>query len=368
MQLPLSQDLEIKYLSKLFSDRSQSYKFFWFQAILIKVIEGKTELTFNELINEMVANAWYMVTEYHLNLGPSDSLEKLVLHLQEVSGIKSCEKREKIIEYLENCTDKEVQRMKRTLTYNVPYRLQAPFLTGIRGKEWDVNKLELINRINKHEHLLYYFMYDKGLESVIRMQSEWCAYIRLNQEILKGWLGYEMILYLQKRNPNVPGISDKLMPPQARNLEKVKKYWRLITDITPIEEIYGAEQINKSNISIDHFIPWSYVAHDELWNLHPTTKSINSAKSNNLPKWDIYFKSFAGLEYISYQHIWKYDKVHDLFEICKKEHLNSDTVRERIYRRNLNEAEFVSALEEVVHPVYQAADHCGFGQWSYEKR
>ena len=42
-------------------------------------------------------------------------------------------------------------------------------------------------------------------------------------------------------------------------------------------------------ISVDHFVPWQYVAHDELWNLHPTTKSINSSKSNNLPVWDRYF-------------------------------------------------------------------------------
>ncbi|MDY5576621.1 MAG: HNH endonuclease domain-containing protein [Lachnospiraceae bacterium] len=40
--------------------------------------------------------------------------------------------------------------------------------------------------------------------------------------------------------------------------------------------------MTENDISIDHFVPWSYVAHDEMWNLNPTTKSINSSKRNNL--------------------------------------------------------------------------------------
>ena len=52
--------------------------------------------------------------------------------------------------------------------------------------------------------------------------------------------------------------------------EKVKKYWRVIAELTDLHEIYQNTPMTNSNISIDHFVPWSYVAHDELWNLHPT--------------------------------------------------------------------------------------------------
>ena len=37
MQLPYSDELNIGYLSKLFENTSNCYKFFWFQAILEKV-------------------------------------------------------------------------------------------------------------------------------------------------------------------------------------------------------------------------------------------------------------------------------------------------------------------------------------------
>ena len=53
---------------------SESYKLFWFQAIVNQVHEGETVLTYSTLINEMIADWWYMVLEYKLNLGPSGIL------------------------------------------------------------------------------------------------------------------------------------------------------------------------------------------------------------------------------------------------------------------------------------------------------
>lgn len=121
----------------------------------------------------------------------------------------------------------------------------------------------------------------------------------------------------------MPGISDKLYPPRERKLEKVKKYWKLLSELAPIHEIYGENRLAPENISIDHFVPWSYVAHDEFWNLHPTTRAINSSKSNRLPEWELYFPRFAGLEYLSYQMIWKYEAVRNEFKKCAREHLNN---------------------------------------------
>ena len=113
MQLPYSEELEIQYLSRLFDNTSECYKFFWFQAIVTKVLEGKSVLTYEELIDEMIADAWYMVTEYHLNLGPRDTLERVVHDIQKISGMKSSEKKSVVIEYLNHCQDPEINRQKR---------------------------------------------------------------------------------------------------------------------------------------------------------------------------------------------------------------------------------------------------------------
>ncbi len=174
-----------------------------------------------------------------------------------------------------------------------------------------------------------------------------------------------MILYLQRRNPSVPGIADKLYPPQERKLEKVKKYWRMIIALEGVQEIYDEQLLTEKDISIDHFVPWSYVAHDELWNLSPTTKSINSSKSNHLPDWDTYFERLARLEYQSYQMMWKYDSVHKEFEKCAKEHINDMHVMGRLYREGLDFDAYAGELKTIILPVYQAARNCGFANWQY---
>lgn len=367
MQLPYSEELNIEYLGRLFDNTTECYKFFWFKAIVTKVTAGKYELTYEELVDEMIADAYFMVTEYHLNLGPKDALESIVNLIRiKNPSLKSCEKQSVIIDFLENTQDKEIISKKRALTYNVPYRLQSPFMENVKGKEWNVGESRLIAKINQENRLIYYFEALNGLSTKIIVQSDWTQYIIKNQEIIKGWLEYKMIMYIQKRNPSVPGIADKLYPPYERNLERVKKYWRLILSLEPVYEIYGDNILTENDLSIDHFVPWSYVAHDEMWNLNPTTKSINSSKSNNLPDWNTYFEKLVRQEYQSYQMLWKYDAVHKEFDKCAKEHINNDDIRYRIYRKGLEFTEFAGELETIILPVYQSAKNCGFTNWKYQ--
>lgn len=369
MQLPYSEELSIEYLGRIFDNTIECYKFFWFKAIVDRVTKGHTELSYEELVDEMIADAWYMVTEYHLNLGPKDTLEGVVNLIKEKYPLlKSCEKKSQIIELLRNTDDKDINKKKRTLTYNVPYRLQAPFMPSIKGDSWNVSESSLITRINHEDRVMYYFTALNGLSTKILIYDDWAKYINENQEIIKGWLEYNMILYLQKRNPSVPGIADKLFPPQERKLEKIKKYWKMILNLEQVNDIYGEKPLSEKDLSIDHFVPWSYVAHDEMWNLSPTTKSINSSKSNNLPDWETYFNRLAAQEYQSYEAIWKYVPIHKEFDKCSKEYINSDEVRYRVYREGLKFPEFSEELKSVILPVYQSAKNCGFQSWVYEER
>ncbi len=364
MQLPYHEQLDTVHLQRLFDNMSECYKLFWFQAIVEQVHAGKTLLSYDELINSMIADAWYMVTEYRLNLGPADNLEDLVHYAQNLFGLKSSEKKSAVISAVKNSQDRDLLRRKQILTYNVPYRLQAPFMHDLKGKAWDGPKSELSGRINSYSGLLYRFDSIAGLQSTIAVDEKWCGYITSNYEIIMGWIQYNLIQYLQRRNPSVPGIPNKLASPQERSLEKVKKYWRTVLDVCPMHDIYGDIPLEPSGISIDHFIPWSYVAHDELWNLHPTTKSINSSKSNNLPDWDLYFSRLGKSEYLAYESMWKYEPVHAAFDRCAKEHVNSTDVMHRLYRPGLSGEEFSAVLEEIIRPVYVAATNLGFHTWS----
>ena len=156
MQLPYSEELNIEYLGQLFRNTTECYKFFWFKAIVKKVTKGKLELTYEELVDEMIADAWYMVTEYHLNLGPKDTLESLVtLIKQKNPELKSKDEKTVIIDFLKNTEDKELISKKRALTYNVPYRLQSPFLENLKGKDCNGVQREHNKKLNNGLPILH---------------------------------------------------------------------------------------------------------------------------------------------------------------------------------------------------------------------
>ena len=366
MRLPESEELNIGYLSRLFDNTSNCYKFFWFQAILRRLEAGKTRITFDELINEMIADAWYMVTEYNLRLASvTDNLEEVVKYIQTIHPFISSEKREVILAYLEGCENPQVLKYKRALISFVPYRLLAPFL-GFKAWEWELPRKELYERINEHEHLLYYFLSYSGLETTIEVDSIWAEYLVQHREILRGWMQFKLIQYLQIKNPSVPGIAEKIEPPTSRNLTRVRKYWEVILTVDPtICDIYGHVTLADQKISVDHFVPWQYVAHDELWNLHPTTREINSSKNNFLPDWNRYFTELANLEYHAYELRRDVPQVAKAFKSCADHHLNNQDIRTQLYQDGLERAEFVQRLENVMEPVYQSAKNSGFREWEY---
>lgn len=375
MQLPHPENekLNIGYLSRLFENTTNCYKFFWFQAILNRLDGENNRFTFDELINEMIADAWYMVTECHLRLGPvgvKDNLEEAVKYIYSNYGFLSSEKKKKILEFLRNSDDKKLTKYKADLTLNVPYRLQTPFYDEITigSSLWNGSKNNLIDEINRQHRLMYYFLMVSGLGSVIEVDSAWAEYLFRNKEILKGWTRLKLIQYLQNKNPSVPGIADKLEARASRDIDRVRKYWRLIIQIEPtLRDIYGEIALENENISIDHFVPWQYVAHDELWNLHPTTKSINSSKSNSLPSWKLYFNSLGELEYRAYELKAQNELIaHEFWKIAPY-HLNNQEIRNQLYEDGLDKSSFIGRLEHVIKPVYEAAQMSGFKEWEYDE-
>lgn len=374
MYIPGDDSLKIEYLSRVFDRKrvSNCYKYFWFLAILSKITPENKSFSYDELITEMVADAWYMVAEYHLRLGPNNTTDNLEEAVKYVYGdlnkekIPSTEKREVLVEYLKNLKDKKYLKYKTKLTDNVPYCMQTPFYDTMSDRLLKNPSKSVIDRINMQSRLIYYFGTFKQLFTDITISDEWVGYLCKNREILIDWARYNLIGYLQDRNPSVPGIADKILPPENRDLAQAKKYWlTVIAADNSLKDIYGRNFLSEISISIDHFVPWQYVAHDELWNLHPTTKRINSSKSNNLPDWDKYFDSLSDLEYRANELRYTNENVRTAFEKCAERHVNNSEIRRALYSDRLARAEFYNRLDKVLRPVYDSAINCGFREWVY---
>ena len=148
--------LDIEGFSYMMKDPSYCYKFYWLEAIVHLISEGVSETTFDEVINEMICNAWYSVREFHIHLSGiqadgqvRDGLERAVLTLSDLSDLPSNASRIEIKNAIHEY-DTELRSAKEQLTNMVPYRALAGFFPDkLRESDWSIRRITAyIRRLN----------------------------------------------------------------------------------------------------------------------------------------------------------------------------------------------------------------------------
>ena len=125
--------LNLEAFSQMMKDPSYCYKFYWLEALVKLISEGKEQTTFSEIIDEMITNAWYSVVEYHVHLSGlnangevQDGLERAILQLKDLTDLQGnaskAELKTRLNEYSE-----QLKKVKVQLTHMVPYRALAGF-------------------------------------------------------------------------------------------------------------------------------------------------------------------------------------------------------------------------------------------------
>lgn len=312
-QLPESDDVNVSALSRLFTDKSTSYKYLFCISLLDilkrRQFEILSPISFYEIVVEMLANAWYPHTYFKLSFGSIDQIAKKLDSLDlEIS--------EPILQFKD--TDKKLLRkaivsqdLKSIVSHLkrcVPFRLISPFLEkeleGVnrgRGNELEYAMPTIANRYFETQKPLYCFDSNKYSEcKAIIINPSWAKYIERNYAVLWGWVAWEWLNYMQQKNTSIPGIVNKLFPPPQERVKpdpKYRKYWQLILGQTELNCIYSNQFISLSKFDLDHYLPWSFVAHNQPWNLIPSIPEVNSSKSNHIPV-DKYFDKFVNLQHL----------------------------------------------------------------------
>ncbi|MGI0480867.1 HNH endonuclease domain-containing protein [Geminocystis sp. CENA526] len=318
--LPQSNHLNISALSRLFQATTNSYKYLFFYSILDILSQRlfdhseSMSISFQELMIEMLANAWYPHTFFRLSFGKQDKIANKLdsLDLTVNTTVLKFNSSDKIA-LKEIISQNNLTAIIADFKKNVPFRLLRPFLQE-NLRDFDVNyevvkkTPEIANQYFAILKPLYRFNANTYRESdAIILHPEWVDYFKQNFIIIKGWVAWEWLQYMQKNNQNVPNLVNKLFAPEKRNsLTNQANYWKFILEKQPIKCIYSQQTLDKNTISIDHYLPWSFVAHDRLWNLIPTMNNVNSSKSNNIPS-SQYLVKFIQLQHqgltISHQYL-----------------------------------------------------------------
>jgi hypothetical protein len=187
------------------------------------------------------------------------------------------------------------QDLKATITHlrrYVPFRLIIPFFEADlgqvsrgKGNQLDVAMPAIAHRYFDSRRPLYRFDSTAYNDCQgILPYPDWVDYLKQHYAIVRGWAAWEWLTYMQKRNPSTPAIASKLFMPSKRDSLKTQtNYWSQVLTHQQLHCIYSGQPLTPQRFSLDHYLPWSFVAHDQLWNLIPTLPEVNSAKSNKIP-------------------------------------------------------------------------------------
>lgn len=292
-------------LERMLSNFTNSYKLYWLKGIFEEVIAGNTEPPLYLIAARMIASAWYTVTHYRLNLGSSDMIAAAIEHAMEVCDLRSDSSETDIIYAILISSDSQLRQRLNKLGHYVPYRLIRPFyeeqLVRMReqeGRSFSHRIDRLIAQFNREDPAGAPYRFSTK-DDVLIVDPDWARYFRENEPVIRGWLDMCLIDYLQARNPSVPAIPLKLYPPVQRDLGAARSYWKEALADHPFREIYSGSVFDVNGyaalgpMSVDHFIPWSFVLHDEPWNLVPMFRDTNSSKGNRLPQLDEFLEPFC---------------------------------------------------------------------------
>jgi hypothetical protein len=118
------------------------------------------------------------------------------------------------------------------------------------------------------------------------------TFLRKHEAILTQNINYHWSLWLERIN-STPRISSKVTAgfnPQRKSLSKYKKKLSFVQNSCFYCDCNLSET---QSIHVDHFIPWSYIFEDSMWNLVLTCRECNLRKSDKLPSHEYLEKLFS---------------------------------------------------------------------------
>lgn len=365
MELPESADVDIARLSAVFADTTNSYKFYWLLAILDSLRDnGQPLISMRELTLRMVAGVWYPLDYFKLSFGKQDGFKPIAEAVSKYLTVDNRPSAPPLLAQLNRAlapaelaalTDRAAVLLRW-----VPFRFIRPFFEaetrGLQDHQINGRIAELTGQSAKAPY--------RFVNGQIEVPKPWLDYLQKHQGVLRGFVCWHLLRFVQKHNPNVIGLSEKLEKPGARVLNVAGKFWKeYLTAMPDLTCIYSGQQLTTANLSLDHFLPWSYVAHDQLWNIIPTPKAVNSAKNDWLPSLEKYFDAYARLQYAGFQ----FHAAQGRDKLLEDYHL--------LFARSLTDARqqpfvwFRERLAQQVIPQLQTARNLGFSYpFEYNER
>ena len=350
MNLPYTAHLPVSKLAASFGNTSATYKFYWLLAILELVEEGQETLPKRQLFARMIGNAWYTVNYFHVSFGKQDLIQQAVQSIMEQERLTIDIKKGLLLSILENSELKTTQQTLYHFNKNVPHWFLSPWFPKVVGENDVTYRKRIYSSSQVFENNCLYALYDEH----IVINPNWVVYLKANAKILKDFIYWNLTLFLQTRNPNVPDIANKLIRPPFRGslTNQRKNYWDIVfKELGTLDCIFTNTALTVDRYALDHFIPHAFVSHDLIWNLVPIDKRFNSSKSDKLPRMETHFDGFFKLQKQAFEIMHHHNPKNKLLEEYLTIYPELDTA---------DSFDFIK-YKESIQPLVTIAHNNGFG-------
>jgi len=115
----------------------------------------------------------------------------------------------------------------------------------------------------------------------IELTEESHIYFNDNYNELSKLLIFDWAKFLERTN-FTPMLISKIEGLGLHKRKSLTKYRKILLIQMDAKCFYCNSDVDDKNIEIDHFIPWSYVYEDAIWNLVMSCKDCNGEKSDRL--------------------------------------------------------------------------------------
>jgi hypothetical protein len=308
-QLPRDKYLPVEKLAACFNNTSATYKFYWLLSI-VDALEARIEsevttIPKTELFARMISNAWYIVNYFRVSFGKQDKLQQAISEIRKLENITVDADKQDIIKTLVHSSKPKTVSVLRQFNNQVPHWFLSPwFPGGDRRAIYAGSQSGMSNSLYALD------------EKFIRIGLLWANYLLVNARLLKDFCHWNLVLFLQKNNPNVPDIAGKIFKPPVRgNLLKQRRFWDLVmNERKAIPCVYTGRPLQGSDFAVEHFVPYNFIPHNLIWNLIPADKLFNSRKSDRLPDMQKHFDPFFNLQLDAIRIVRKEDPSNKLLE------------------------------------------------------
>lgn len=262
-----------KTLSNGNSRHTTSYKYAFFKSILDNVFNVDLDtmlITYDAIAARFTEIYWNLVLKYHLKQQAKTTQHEYTSVEKELFAF--CQK------YEFNYQDKLVIFPFESLRSD----LQLEIIKKIKSQ---MMKYVVAAFCGDTDDQFYHFNKKDGSEGITLNHDVYAALVKY-KSVFEKQNYYEWIKYLEKANDEEDSyaLANKLDASTER--QNLNQYRNVLIEFNQTRCFYCGKVLkdeSEKSAPVDHFIPWSFVKDDKMWNFVLACPHCNSSKSNILP-------------------------------------------------------------------------------------